>query len=482
MLELITGNFDFSTLNIIFAFFGLLITTLTLSAVPGQIEVRRKWFYLLYFWFIISFLVVIFSRSWLLFIVFWEMVTVSVSLMLLWTNRGLAAQYLTIQFIGSSFLLVSILFAIRSGYQEIGPIAEIWLQNCLILGLGMKSALFGLHFWLPPVHSRAAAPVSAILSGWVVKLGFITMLKLITGGNNLLLVLGFLMIFYGGFKALRSSDYKVLLAYSSISQLGYIAVGIGAGTLWSYSGAVLHIIAHGLAKPGLFIGSGYLVKEYGSRCIYDFKELWKRQKLLSFTILACFSSLMGIPFFIGYSSKHLLKNPLNGGVLFMILIHAASIMTTLYSTRFLYWGLFKDIGLSKIFMGFKFKLSSFFRSSGLKWYEGLVLFMVIVLLVSGLFFSSYISALIRPVNGELNLPGGLVLSALYLLISIIILKITSWIKTESKTPSLDRLFNQTNRVIYNFARYLYNRLYPDFQYQLLWVPVFVIVLILWINS
>ncbi len=483
----IINGFVFNELNLLFGLLGLLITGLSILTIPGQgqITVKRKEFYLLCLFFIISFLVVIFSRYWLVFIIFWEMVTVSIALMLLWKNRGLAGQYLIVQFLGSSFLIFFILLAIKNGYQEIGPIREVWLQNLFILGLGMKSAIFGLHFWLPPIHTQAPATVSAILSGWVVKLGFIIYLKIITEGNDFLLTLGLLMVFYGGVKALKASDYKVLLAYSSISQLGYIAIGIGSGTIYGYLGSILHIIAHSLSKASLFIGSGYLIKEYGSRHIYDFKDLWKRQKLITLSMLVSFSSLMGFPLVVGYRSRHLLKYSFKNEYFILILLYGASLLTVSYCFRLLYWGIFRDI------LDERRKKNSVQQTCGLpgdgrkcrlKKADYLTILIAVVLI---LIIGSY-SETILMIFGTTKLSysplRGLLEFVVFLLISLIILKKAAWFKiNDNEIPSLDGLFNRVNKGLYSSARYLYNWIYQDFQYQLLWIPVFLSLLLLLIN-
>ncbi|QTL98913.1 NADH-ubiquinone oxidoreductase [Iocasia frigidifontis] len=475
MSEIIKMNFKIDNLNLIFGITGILLTALTMSLARLSIKTKRKEYYLLNFIYILSFLIVIFSRRWLILLIGWEMVSVSTSLMLLWKGRGLAGQYFIVQFLGSSILLYAILLAINAGYSEIMPIKEVWLQNLLILGLGMKSAIFGLHFWLPPVHSQAPVPVSAVLSGWVVKLGFITYLKIIPEGSNLLLILGFLMVFYGGIKALLAIDYKVLLAYSSISQLGYIAIGIGSGVSYAYLGSILHIIAHGLAKTALFLTNGCLIEEYGSRCIYDFKDAWQRQTVSCLSIIISFSSLMGIPLLAGYNSKHLIKHGIDSGQFFSILLFISSLLTALYALRFLYWGIFRDL------------LARRQRESGrarnkyqLRKFEYLSLFIIIVLLLTVGFYGELIVKIIKDIDFRYNFKTGFLEVIFYLLPAVFILKVFNCFEIKKQqTPSLDILFNRVNRYLDKLGRYLYNLIYKDFQYQLLWIPLFLIFLLYW---
>jgi NADH-quinone oxidoreductase subunit M len=296
------------------------------------------------------------------------------------------------------------------------------------------------------------------------------------------------MIFFGGIKALLSTDYKVLLAYSSISQLGFIAFGIGSGTVYGLFGSVLHIIAHGLAKTGLFIGSGYLVKEYGTRCIYNFKNVWKKQSFISLTILVSFASLMGIPLLAGYNSKYLIKLGVKNSQLLKMMLHGASLLTVFYASRALWWTIFKD---------FPWKIK-FYTKLGKKKHF-FILLVSLLLLLLGVFPN-----LIMKLELNFHLLKGLRDNLIYILITVIILKKSNWFKVKEKeTPSLDLLFtkvykyshslstktleynselffeNHLYKWIYNSSHFIHSVLYTDFQSQLLWIPLLLFGLLLW---
>ncbi|MFW5985904.1 MAG: proton-conducting transporter membrane subunit, partial [Halanaerobiales bacterium] len=350
----------------------------------------------------------------------------------------------------------------------------------------------GLHFWLVPVHSIAPSPVSAILSGWVVKLGFITYLKLMPGGNTLLLYLGILMIFYGGIKALLASDYKVLLAFSSISQLGYIAVGIGGGTVLGYTGAIFHIIAHGLAKTTLFSGSGYWIKEFATRSIYRFKSV-QRQRVNFYATIISLLSLMGVPLFLGYSSKYLLKHGFEGQKIFILLFHVAGVLTVMYGLRFIKWGL---VGRGK-----RQEAESSYSPVG---FEKIAFILPAFLLVGGGVLTQLYPDLFGRHIHSFHLANGLITSTVYFLLATIILSGLDWIKAAEKSPpSLDKYLRRTYEIfyaissrsrefdtdlffesflygkIYNLSRSLYNIVFTGFQNQLLWIPLFLLLLLLW---
>ncbi len=471
-MENFVSGLHINELNIILSITGFLITFAAMAAVRSHLEVKHKEYYFLNIIYVFSFLLVIFTKDWLVFFIAWEFVTITTSLMLIWKSKGLAGQYFIIQFAGSSMLLFVILIALNNGYLEIMPISEGWLQNLFILGLGMKSAVFGLHFWLPSIYIQAPITFNAISSGWVVKLGFIMMLKLISQGNQLLLILGFMMIFYGGIKALKTSDFKLLLTYSSISQLGYIAIGIASGTKYGYLGSILHIIAHGLAKTNLFLACGNFMKEYGSSCIYDFKDTWSKQKLSSLGILFSFASLMGIPLLAGFNSKYLIKYGFNDGFIFTVILYAASLLTALYSLRFLYFAIFKDLIR-------KTESSSISSAYNLGKVEYLALIVLATLLLVVGFNAELIINIVENIKFEYNFLKGILEAVAYLLISTIILQRADWLKNKKNDlPFLDPLFNKINKGLYQSGRSLYNIIYQDFQYQLLWLPIFMLILFL----
>lgn len=491
----------YNNFNRFFVLLGLILTLSTGLAAYVYLKKNKSWYYLLNIFYILGFFLVITTKSWFLFIIGWEIVTVATTFMIIWSDKRVAKQYFFVQFIGSSILLYVILLAVSMGYNSVEAVNEIWLQNLFIIGLGMKSGIFGLHFWLPPVHSKAPAPVSAILSGWVVKLGFITTIKLMPGSNNFLLILGFLMIFYGGIKAVFQTNLKVLLAYSTISQLGFIALGIGSGTFYGTVGAVFHITAHSLAKTGLFINSGFLKKEYHSLSIYDVDNFWKRNKVPAAAIIISLLSLMGTFFLTGYHSKHFIKYSIKGSFYLKLLLHGTGLVTALYSLRLIWWLWLKDLFRKSAKKAEKIKVDF---SPGIFGYTA-DLVLVLLLLFTGI-FPDYIAKIIFAKKVTFHFLDGLVSYLVYLILGIIILKKFGWVKSKEKEPpSLDMMFENINRYLYNFssrsldfdtgvffeshfyysifrgARWLYNKIYTDFQLQLLWIPGLLFLLYGWIS-
>lgn len=491
MLSTFLNQFVFSNFNIILTLTGILITFVALMSSRDYTYAHKELFYLCNIIYIISFVMIIMTNNWIIFIIGWELVTITTFLMLLWGSNKIARVYLIIQFIGSNFLLYVVLMIINAGYSTIGPINDLNLQILLILGVGVKSAIIGLHFWLPIVHSRAPSPVSAILSGWVVKLGFIILLKTVTTGNEFIFYAGIVMVIYGGLQALLSTDYKVMLAYSTISQLGFIAIGIGSGNIYAYWGSFLHIIIHGLAKTSLFLSSGYWIKITKSRTIYDFKNVWFKDKKNSILTIIGLSVLAGVPLLAGYNSKYLIKYAAGDEIFLEYIFHILSIITYLYVFRFIRWAFFNN---DKTFKKIKKEItkSNFIFS-----------IFTPLLIVAVITFTT--RSLIGLDNINYHFLDGFLKNGIYIVVSLLILATFNWIHVKEKpVPSLNLLLiktknfmniskgenkvktlevdmeNQIYNSLINTSKTINNILPKKLQTQLLLIPVAILLLLLFI--
>jgi NADH-quinone oxidoreductase subunit M len=387
MLQFISRNFIFNNINFLFLSTGLLITIFTLLSSWRKIDHYRLLFLSLAFFFVISFSLVITTKNWFIFMIGWELATLTTSLMLAWDNKNIAWEYFVIQFIGGSFLILTVLTAYTNGYQYIGAVNELWLQIMFIIALGVKSAIIGLHSWLPYIYKKSSAGFCALSSGLVAKLGYITLLRIITEGNRFLLYLGIIMIYYGGIKALEEKNYKLVLAYSSISQFGFITLAIGSGNIYGYYGAVLHIIAHAFAKSTLFNGAGNWIKEFDSTSIFDFKRCELKQKINAFSTILSFLSLMAFPFLLGYNSKHLIKYSLSSIPMFEFLLHLGSVLTVAYSLKILWIIIFKDLKESEF--NLKTKIKSNYQPTLIENLSILIpsIFLIILAIIANIYLS-----------------------------------------------------------------------------------------------
>jgi multicomponent Na+:H+ antiporter subunit D len=195
-----------------------------------------------------------------------------------------------------------------------------------IAGFGLKAALVPFHSWLPDAHSSAPAPISAMLSGILIKvLGVYALIRSVfcifgisTTVGTLLLVLGVVNMIAGAFLAIGQGDLKRLLAYSSISQVGYIFLGIGlggtllvsgAGPLWAslaILGGLFHLLNHAVSKSLLFLTSGSVEMSAGTRQLSQLGGLAEKLPLTRAGCAVASASIVGIPPFGGFWSKLIL--------------------------------------------------------------------------------------------------------------------------------------------------------------------------------
>lgn len=193
-----------------------------------------------------------------------------------------------------------------------------FLIATFMTGFAVKMAVVPFHAWLPDAHPSAPAPVSALLSGVFIKvLGIYAMVRVMFNVFGLsraaapvffdvLLGLGLLSIVVGGLLALAQTDLKRMLAYSSVSQVGYILVGLGIGSFWGVAGALLHIVAHAFSKGTLFLTSGSVELQAGSRDIDVVRGLERSMPVTTWSYILSALSLVGLPPFIGFFSKLLI--------------------------------------------------------------------------------------------------------------------------------------------------------------------------------
>ncbi|MBM3304585.1 MAG: NADH/ubiquinone/plastoquinone (complex I) [Candidatus Aminicenantes bacterium] len=227
------------------------------------------------------------------------MASVSASLILI----GIAVAYSATSSLG--------LATISRGLERQSPILVLWVGGLFMAGFGLKTAAMPFHAWLPDAHSSAPAPISAMLSGVLIKaLGVYVLIRFfynVLGAPPLFLqiflVLGAVSIILGVLLAIGQWDIKRLLAYHSISQIGYILLAMGLDTTLGMIGAVYHMLNHAVFKSLLFYNAGALETALGTR---DLREMGNVSKLLpvtSGTSLIASLSISGVPPFNGFFSK-----------------------------------------------------------------------------------------------------------------------------------------------------------------------------------
>jgi multicomponent Na+:H+ antiporter subunit D len=196
-------------------------------------------------------------------------------------------------------------------------------QILLISGFGLKAAMIPFHAWLPDAHSSAPSPISAMLSGVLIKaVGIYALLRLFFNMFTLtseiavvITVIGTLSMVIGVFLAIGQWDLKRLLAYHSISQMGYVVIGVGMGMILmaqggdrsvaalAIAGGLFHMINHAVFKGLLFLNAGAIEYVTGTRNLKMMGGLFKSLPLTTTTSLGASLSISGIPPFNGFFSK-----------------------------------------------------------------------------------------------------------------------------------------------------------------------------------
>jgi proton-translocating NADH-quinone oxidoreductase chain N len=238
-------------------------------------------------------------------------------------------KYLIQSAVGSSLILVGVALTLaQTGMLTMSAIAASpqgnWTSLAGVLffvGFGVKAALVPLHTWLPDAHSQAPSAVSALLSGVVIESALVALLRVVGMLPHYTIVWGSLLIaggvvnmLIGNLMALRQTEIKRLLAYSSLTHGGYILFGIGvslyAGTWGSAQGSMFHIVSHGLMKAAAFLAAGTLL--YGMMLangrhdalkIEDLAGAARRYPFAAFVFSACVLGLGGLPPMVGFMSK-----------------------------------------------------------------------------------------------------------------------------------------------------------------------------------
>ncbi len=271
-----------------------------------------------------------------------------------------AFRYLIMGTAGGGFYLLGVGFLyIHTGSLNMADIKEILpvlgtqpvvivALSLMVLGLGIKMALFPLHGWLPDAYTHAPSASSSIMAPIGVKIGaygilrillFVFGLKFITQVFPIAQIITWLSavgILYGSILAISQDEMKRMLAYSSISQIGYIGLGIGLANPYGIIGAVLHILNHGLMKACLFLVAGNFRFKLGHSNIKEFNvSLRKTMPWTTAAFVAGALAMVGIPPTVGFFSKWYLALGTieNKSWFFLAVILISSLLNAVYFFR-----------------------------------------------------------------------------------------------------------------------------------------------------
>jgi hydrogenase-4 component B len=266
--------------------------------------------------------------------------------------RQAAIQYFWMTILGGIALIAGIMMVYAMGGGSLvapSPMDEAAryrgaAATLLVLGFGVKAGMVPVHFWLPNAHPVAPTPASALLSGVLIKAGAYGIFRSVfalfrpEAGTPFdaaswafasqfgltILWIGIVTMAVGVVLALGQSNAKRMLAYHSISQMGFILAGIGAGGFlvgegaMGTAGGLMHAVNHALFKASLFLGVGAVALRAGSLDMYALGGLWRRMPLTFAFMLIAAAGIAGVPLFNGFVSKCLIHHALetaylNGG-------------------------------------------------------------------------------------------------------------------------------------------------------------------------
>ena len=276
-------------------------------------------------------------------------------------RRALSAalRYLILGTLGATFYVIGLgMLYMMTGSLNMNDLATLLpaVQDTgtvhaalafIVVGFGLKLAMFPLHFWLPNAYTYAPSAVTVFLAATATKVALYSLVRLIFtvfgniepletyGLRGAVIALAVAGMFAGSLIAIYQNNVKRLLAYSSVAQVGYMLLGISMGNALGMAGGVVHLFNHALMKGGLFMAMGCVLYVIGSVKLEDMAGLAKRMPLTAAAIVAGGFSLIGVPLTVGFISKwYLVAGAFASGCWpLAVLIMLSSLLAVIYVWR-----------------------------------------------------------------------------------------------------------------------------------------------------
>ena len=285
-----------------------------------------------------------FSGNMVTFYLFYELMTL-LSVPLILHNRSKEAimgglKYLFYSLFGAYMVLFGLFFlnryAVTLNFQAGGALDMALVAGneplllvmafAVILGFSVKAGMFPLHAWLPTAHPVAPAPASAVMSGIIVKMGVLGMIRMVyylfgadfirgTWVQTVWLILSLVTVFMGSMLAYREKVFKKRLAYSTVSQVSYILFGLALLQPAAMTGGLLHVVFHALIKSCLFLSAGAVIYKTGKTNVDQLRGIGKEMPVTIWCYTLASAALIGIPPASGFISKwYLAAGALGSGI------------------------------------------------------------------------------------------------------------------------------------------------------------------------
>lgn len=328
-------------INIHLAVDGLSLLMVGLTALLGVLAVGCSWgeiqknvgfFHLNLLWSLGGVIGVFLAIDLFLFFFFWEMMLVPIYFLIaLWGHKGAegksrvyaANKFFIYTQVAGLVMLIGILGLVTVGYTMTGeirfdynyllgvantldaqvPALAYAFMICLFIGFAVKLPVFPLHGWLPDAHAQAPTAGSVDLAGILIKTAAYGLLRFVipffpaasAQFADIAIILGLIGIFYGAWCAFQQTDMKRLLAYTSISHMGFVLLAIYAGNILTFQGLMIMMLAHGISSAALFIMCGQVYERVHTRDMRLMGGMRGQFPYLAFFLMFFVAALVGIP-------------------------------------------------------------------------------------------------------------------------------------------------------------------------------------------
>ena len=335
-----SANMEIDALSAVFAAVIALVTML--AAVYGseylQMHAGRKNIGVSWFFFNVlaaSMLLVVVARNGVLFLTSWELMSLASFFLVTLEDEKESVRragwiYLVAMHLGTAFLVILFLLLGRNAgsldFEQLsaGSTRPDLLFLLAVIGFGTKAGFMPMHVWLPEAHPAAPSHVSAVMSGVMIKTGVYGLLRVLAflgpppaWWGWTFVTLGVVSGILGVLYALSQHDLKRLLAYSSVENIGVVALGLGVGVLGisygnptmaalGFTGGLLHVVNHAVFKSLLFLGAGSVLHATGTGELDQLGGLFKRMPVTGATFLIGAAAICGLPPLSGFVSEFLI--------------------------------------------------------------------------------------------------------------------------------------------------------------------------------
>mgnify|MGYP006315474845 FL=1 len=339
-------------INIHLAVDGLSLLMVGLTALLGVLAVGCSWgeiqknvgfFHLNLLWSLGGVIGVFLAIDLFLFFFFWEMMLVPIYFLIaLWGHKGAdnksrvyaATKFFIYTQVAGLIMLIGILGLVVYGYMMTGmigfdynyllgvantldaqlPSVAYALMLCMFIGFAVKLPVFPLHGWLPDAHAQAPTAGSVDLAGILIKTAAYGLLRFVipffpaasAQFADIAIIFGLIGVFYGAWCAFQQTDMKRLLAYTSISHMGFVLLALYAGNILTFQGLMIMMLAHGISSAALFIMCGQVYERLHTRDLRKMGGIRGQFQYLPFFLMFFVAALVGIPGLVNFIGEFLI--------------------------------------------------------------------------------------------------------------------------------------------------------------------------------